>query len=247
MNLQHVSHMPCPPARRATTRTASAVPRSAAVLASAGSAFGLLSWLAGRSLAATHSGSATFDELVGTAAALGAWALSGWVTVCVTMAVLAAVPGWLGHVAARAQRSITPAATRRLLHASLGLATVAASGAISTAHATPVLVAAPPAMTACTGGSSPPSPLPDVGRPAVSPPPAAEQDRPDKPRDTPEPVPVRPGDTLWDIVDEHIGPEATPSDVAREWPRWHAANRAVIGADPDLIHPGQRLVPPGHI
>ena len=32
--------------------------------------------------------------------------------------------------------------------------------------------------------------------------------------------------------------------IAREWPRWYAANRAVIGADPDLIVIGQVLTPP---
>ena len=31
----------------------------------------------------------------------------------------------------------------------------------------------------------------------------------------------------------------------REWPRWYAANREVVGADPDLLVPGQQLAPPG--
>jgi hypothetical protein len=50
-------------------------------------------------------------------------------------------------------------------------------------------------------------------------------------------VVVRRGDTLWGIAERHGGDP-------REWPRWYAANRAVIGADPHLILPGQRLVPP---
>jgi nucleoid-associated protein YgaU len=29
--------------------------------------------------------------------------------------------------------------------------------------------------------------------------------------------------------------------VALAWPRWYAVNADVIGQDPDLIHPGQRL------
>jgi hypothetical protein len=32
--------------------------------------------------------------------------------------------------------------------------------------------------------------------------------------------------------------------VAREWPRWYAANRRAIGADPGLLRPGQRLHSP---
>lgn len=57
-------------------------------------------------------------------------------------------------------------------------------------------------------------------------------------------VVVRCGDSLWSIAASHLGPEATVEQVAREWPRWYAANRAVIGADPDLIRPGQELRPP---
>lgn len=57
-------------------------------------------------------------------------------------------------------------------------------------------------------------------------------------------VVVRPGDTLWDIARRHLPRGATDAQVARAWPRWYAANRAVIGPDPALIRPGQRLRPP---
>ena len=58
-------------------------------------------------------------------------------------------------------------------------------------------------------------------------------------------VVVRRGDTLWGIAAHHLGADATDQDVAQEWPRWYAANHDVIGSDPDLIFPGQRLVTPG--
>lgn len=45
---------------------------------------------------------------------------------------------------------------------------------------------------------------------------------------------VRPGDTLWGIADAELG-------AGGQWQRIHALNRAVVGADPDLIHPGQEL------
>lgn len=61
---------------------------------------------------------------------------------------------------------------------------------------------------------------------------------------SPEPVTVRPGDTLWDIARHHLPPGATTADVAASWPDWYGANIAVVGSDPDLIHPGQRLVAP---
>jgi len=57
-------------------------------------------------------------------------------------------------------------------------------------------------------------------------------------------VVVHRGDTLWDIAARHLGDQATDQDVAEAWPRWYAANRDVVGDDPDLLHPGQRLVVP---
>jgi len=63
-------------------------------------------------------------------------------------------------------------------------------------------------------------------------------------RQVEEHVVVRRGDTLWDIAARHLGPEATAAQIAQDWPRWYAANRSLIGDDPDLILPGQRLIPP---
>jgi nucleoid-associated protein YgaU len=62
---------------------------------------------------------------------------------------------------------------------------------------------------------------------------------------------VKPGESLWEIAAAELG--ATAGDraagdgaagdgaVAKRWPQWYAANRAVIGPDPDLILPGQAL------
>lgn len=57
-------------------------------------------------------------------------------------------------------------------------------------------------------------------------------------------VPVRRGDSLWSIAARHLGPTASDAEVAWEWPRWYAANRDVVGDDPDLLTPGQLLRPP---
>lgn len=61
---------------------------------------------------------------------------------------------------------------------------------------------------------------------------------------TTDTVVVLPGDTLWAIAAEHLGPRADAAAIARATRRWYAANRRVIGAEPDLIQPGQRLAPP---
>jgi nucleoid-associated protein YgaU len=57
-------------------------------------------------------------------------------------------------------------------------------------------------------------------------------------------VVVQPGDSLWVIAARALGPQASDRRVAQAWPRWWAANRAVLGATPELIHPGTHLVPP---
>lgn len=54
---------------------------------------------------------------------------------------------------------------------------------------------------------------------------------------------VRPGDSLWTIASAVLGTE-DPVPVARYWARIHRANREVIGPDPDLLHPGQKLTLP---
>ncbi|WP_392423946.1 LysM peptidoglycan-binding domain-containing protein [Barrientosiimonas humi] len=55
---------------------------------------------------------------------------------------------------------------------------------------------------------------------------------------------VHRGDTLWSIVERDLGPTATAREIAEAWPRWFAANREAIGADPDLLLPGTVLLRP---
>lgn len=62
-------------------------------------------------------------------------------------------------------------------------------------------------------------------------------------KDAPSVV-VRPGDTLWSISAERLGPDATPQRVANGAERLHALNRGRIGADPNLIFVGQELLVP---
>jgi resuscitation-promoting factor RpfA len=58
---------------------------------------------------------------------------------------------------------------------------------------------------------------------------------------------VRPGDTLWGIAAAHLPPGwRSPATIDRYWRQLYHANRAVVGPDPDLIHPGTRLRVPGY-
>lgn len=55
---------------------------------------------------------------------------------------------------------------------------------------------------------------------------------------------VVPGDCLWTIAAHRLPATATAADVDREWRRIYGANRTLIGENPGLILPGQRLTLP---
>lgn len=58
-------------------------------------------------------------------------------------------------------------------------------------------------------------------------------------------VVVRPGDTLWSVAQHALPGPSGDAAVAHRWQRVYALNRGVVGPDPDLIRPGQRLrLPP---
>jgi hypothetical protein len=64
------------------------------------------------------------------------------------------------------------------------------------------------------------------------------------PRRSPAPtrtVVVAPGDSLWSIAQRDLPPDAPDGEVVARWHAVYAANRRVIGPDPGLIEPGQRL------
>jgi nucleoid-associated protein YgaU len=64
------------------------------------------------------------------------------------------------------------------------------------------------------------------------------QPRNDAPAATGGAYVVRPGDSLWSIARSHPAPG---TDVESRWRQVWRLNRDVVGADPDLIHPGQAL------
>ncbi|WP_020142996.1 LysM peptidoglycan-binding domain-containing protein [Terracoccus sp. 273MFTsu3.1] len=98
---------------------------------------------------------------------------------------------------------------------------------------------------------APPRPPDGPGYLPTQPVPVLQADRSQLMAPTPRPaasahdlVTVRRGDSLWTIAARHLGPDASDAQISREWPRWYAANREVVGDDPDLIIPGVQLRPP---
>lgn len=115
------------------------------------------------------------------------------------------------------------------------------------AEPVPDRVTAPAGVTAPDGvaaRSTAPAPgwVPD--RPLVRRQPSPRLVATSPPREERPGLVVRRGDTLWAIARQHLGPGATDAEVAQEWPRWHQANQAVIGPDPDRLLPGMVLQAP---
>lgn len=218
----------------------------------------------------TGPGPADPATVLAWSATAGCAAVALWLALTVTVAVAATLhprAGALTRVAAK----LAPATVRQVVAMLLGAA-VATTAVAATAAAAPAVAAstgattgpvAPvttPGPTTAPGGTAPggtasgaaalldpgwvPGPPP---RAAVTPPggtllvpaprvsTAAETDT----------VVVRRGDTLWDLAARALPPTATDGEIAVEWPRWYRANREVVGEDPDLLLPGQRLVVPG--
>ena len=205
--------------------------------------------------AVTAPGSATLDDLLALSAAVAAWCVLGWLTVGLLLAVLAGMRGPASPLA-RLAAMVTPLALRRIAAVLLGASLAGAPVALALpAHAgmTRALVAtAQPATPAqALAGAAgldhwtPDRPTaPAAAHPVRERPATLFVSAPRPERAATQEVVVRRGDTLWDITARALGPGATAADIAAGWPRWHAANRSTIGADPDLIRPGQVLRPP---
>ena len=147
--------------------------------------------------------------------ALWMWAA----TTAVVVEVLQRRPG-------RSSRGV-PAGVRRVVLAACGVALV---GGL----APPSYAAGPEAHHAASYRHRSPLaglPLPDR---AVAGPAADEQT-----------VVVRPGDTLWSLAARGLPAGSPDALVAARWRAIYAANRSLIGPDPDVIAPGQRLRLPG--
>ena len=190
-------------------------------------------------LRAGPSAPVSFEELLVDGCAVAALLAATWLwAVTCAIALLAA----RGRPEAATTR--VPVVVRRLVLAACG---AALAGAVhGPAGATPEKSPrAEPHGTTVAG-----LPLPDraLGDGLATSPAArlSRGGRPGSPAETGAAVVVvRPGDTLWDLAAAYLPPGAGPARVTACWHRIHELNRDVIGDDPDLILPGQRLhLPP---
>ena len=202
----------------------------AVCVAATAASVAVLGWLlpdlaaAVRALAAGDLAGRRFDELLVWLCSVATVAGTCWLWAVTTVVALGAARGRT----AQGARGV-PAGVRRAVLAACGVAL--AGGLASPALATPGPVHRDhlrPATAALVSGL----PLPDRATTPAAPVPA------------PAPahsVVVRRGDTLWALARRDLGPRAGNAAVAGRWHAIYALNRGLVGADPDVIHPGQQL------
>lgn len=157
--------------------------------------------------------------------------LWGWLALTVTVVEVLRLPADERPVDRTAgARALLPHPVRRLVLAACGVA-------LATGLAQPALAAGGPSRDPTGRGLSVLVGLPLPER-AVAP--AAAETRASRPQRSSDVV-VRPGDCLWSIAARDLPPDATDLQIASRWHEIYAANRAVVGADPDRLEPGQRL------
>lgn len=207
------------------------------------------------------AGPTSVEELVIAGSAAAALALLLWVALGLLASVAAMTPGPLGALSRSVRDTIAPETVRRSAAVLLGVAVMSSCGPTSAVashgaaqHETrSAAQAGSPAPTPVWGESAElvPSGPPEPAAPMAPAPdwtpqptralPSVTLTAPRAQVSAPSEVTVRRGDTLWDLAAAYLAPEATDAEVAAEWQRWYAANRDVIGADPDRILPGQVL------
>lgn len=160
-------------------------------------------------------------------------ALSASLAASAVAGAVAVLPGRAG----RWGRSVGCRGAAPLLRRALALAATTWASAPALAAMAAPTPAVPAYVLATTSTNAPPASGGDSGTQPPLPDPTL---RPDGATDR---VLVRPGDCLWTIAADRLGPGADSRAIAQAWPRWFGANRHLI-ADPDLIYPGQLLGAP---
>lgn len=190
-------------------------------------------------------------------AAAGLWLAAVWLAIGLGATIAAALPGALGRAAGGLADRVLPRAVLRLVAGAAGLGVALAPATAMATTTTPTTAAAPsPISTAAPAwptSAAPPAPMwptgpagPSAASAAPKPSSHPQHRAPNRPAAEPGVV-VTSGDTLWSIAAGHLPPgQRTPARIAAAWPRWYAANRPVIGADPDHIVAGQVLHLPTH-
>lgn len=173
-----------------------------------------------------------------------------WAALAITLCVVSARRPH-GRVA-RVSIALTPGGLRRPLALALGIGTLAIAGCGQSQQPAGVPPSTTPAYVASSEAFDWPR-TPDAATSSAAQPPAAEDEVPatsapsaPAPSSASTPYNVTPGDSLWSIARAQLGAGATTAEVAYLVDEIYRANTTVVGADPDLLHPGTTLTIPTH-
>lgn len=209
-----------------------------------------LSTAQGAWTAVTAAGPASPADGILLVVALVGTALSLWLGLGTTLSALSALPGELGWLCSQLAERVAPVAVRKVVALVLGTTLTATLipgnvPGIGIGPPRPAVVAAAPDAVRTVSDRA--AGATNASFALVSQPPDGGDAAPPPSWSTAGSVVVRRGDTLWSIAARHLvqlGHRATAADISAESRAWHAANRYLIGADANLIFPGQRLHPP---
>lgn len=186
------------------------------------------------------------DEAAAQLAQLLVWcllaALLAGLVLASALAAAANLPGSAGAAAGHLTRLVLPAIVRRVL--GVGVVGVGVSATLAFAVAPAAHATAPGTGQDASGRAA-------AGAVRVLPAPALPGHQAAELAAVPS-VPVvadarryvvRPGDSLWQVA-QRCHPTATAGALSALWPAWYAANRELVGPDPDVLRPGQTLQVP---
>lgn len=235
-------------------------------LAMLGASLGIWRSLHARSFTETTLDARSLEQLTGLALGLLGGLVLTWLLTCLGLALVARVACARGHrLHAAAILGLVPGCVARLALAGLG-------GSIALAGCS--LGAGPAGTDVTVAVATPLQPhrevAPDSGPvieakepPAGSLEPAGAETELLSPGWVPHRVPlplqrvvgggntrpddevvVGPGDSLWAIAARHLPAGASAEEISAAWPRWYAANRRLIGPDPNRLDVGMVLEAP---
>jgi nucleoid-associated protein YgaU len=174
------------------------------------------------------------DAAAGTVAGALLWLTALWLMLGLLITLAASRAGRPDGLLEALARRVTPSLIRRLVTTATGASLFLGPAVASATPTAPSSAAGMPVSAAAAGGASATRSLPAATTPGppLDPAPAAGT------------VLVKPGDSLWRLTAQRLGPSASDRQIAVDWPYWYSANRQVIGRNPNLLRPGERLTVP---
>lgn len=195
------------------------------------------------------------DTATAELASAALWLAGAWLAIGSAAALTSALPGVIGRSGRAVARVFLPRALYRLAAGAAGMGVLLCPAVAGAASSTPAVSAGAHAGTATptpawpTDDTLPAPAWPNSSARPTTPRAAGPTTTPGADRAAPTghrtgTVVVQPGDSLWRIAAARLPGHPSERRVAVAWPRWYAANRRVVGNDPDHIVAGQLLYAP---